>query len=238
MVTIYEFGHNTNDSILGNFGYTIGFSGNGTIHEDSLSGDGLGFYASYEVSNMDDGMLHLFKSLPDMALYSDLEFQIEYTVYPSNYDLSLFVANDFMFSSEPNVSGTLVESSVISMATIPYTNVGGDSVLKLEIYLPLPDSVVIDIDYIRISADTSTHVSISEANAGDFLIYSNDHNIEIIPSENDSKYQVFVYNISGQEVYQNEEENASQISLHNESGIYIVKVVSDRKVWTKKVVLP
>lgn len=236
MTVLYEFGNNTTDSILGNFPYSYAFD-NPISSEHYVGNYGLGLEALFEFEYCDDGNLWLWSYLPEMANYLDLEFQIDYTIYPSDYQLSLYTSNISNFSTIPNENGSLVSEYVVSMESIPYTNFSGDSILKLMFFMPFPDSVSIYIDYIRISADTSTYTAINEEEFVDFGINSNRNNIEFIPGNNINKYQVIIYTTAGQEIYSNVLENNAMISLEGVNGIYIVKVISNNAIHTKKVFL-
>ena len=158
MTTLYEFGNNTNDSILGNFNvgtvYTTG--GVGYVVDTAYS-NGLGLNASLGIIGTTGIAKHQYwKILPNMALYSDLEFQIEYTVFPSTQELLLFTSKNTIISTGPIASDNLVSSSFNSLAIIPYTNISGDSILKIQLPIQGPDSAFLNINYIKISADIST----------------------------------------------------------------------------------
>lgn len=236
MTILYEFGNNTSESILGNFSYIYGF-GDPIGSEYYVGNNGLGFEALFEFEYCDDGNLWLISNLSEMANYLNLEFQINYTVYPSDYQLSMYTYFNNLISTIPELNGTLVSENVVSMESIPYTNFSADSVLKLVFFMPEPESVSINIDYIRISADASTYTALNEEEFVDFCIKSNRNNIEFIPGDNISKYQVIVYSTSGQEIYSNILENNAIISLKDVNGIYIVKVISNNTIHTKKVFL-
>ncbi len=72
----------------------------------------------------------------------------------------------------------------------------------------------------------------------DYSIYSSENSVYI---KNNTKLQthgdVFVYNIMGQEVYQTGLQNIklNRIDLYQETGYYIVKVVSSEGVYSEKV---
>lgn len=238
MTTLYEFGNNTNDSIEGNFiiGKVFSTSGGGWI--DTTYSNGLGLNASFDIIGTGIAKLQLMKSLPNMALYSDLEFQIEYTVFPNTQELLLFTSQNTIVSTSQIPSDNLVSSNITSLATIPYTNISGDSILKIQMPVQGPDSVFLNINYIKISADTLTSpTSINEIKLDDFKVFSNANSIEIIPNNYTDSYKVHIYNSSGQEIYYSKKRNTSKISLSNEHGIYFIKIVSNNIVSTKKVFL-
>ena len=237
MTTLYEFGNNTNDSIIGNFFIGKAFSTSPTTWIDSTYSNGLGFNASFGMLGTGTAKLQLMKSLPDIALYSDLEFQIEYTVFPNTQELLLFTSKNFILSTGQIASDNMVSSNITSMAIIPYTNTLGDSIIKIQMPVQGPDSVFLNINYIKISADISTLTSVNEIKQEDFKIFSNANNIEIIPINYANKYSVHIYNISGQEIYYSEQRNSSRISLDNKNGIYFIKIISDNNISTKRVFL-
>ena len=96
MTTLYEFGDNTNDSIQGNFNVGTVFStSSGGYWVDTTYSNGMGLNASLGIIGATGIAKHQYwKILPNMALYSDLEFQIEYTIFPSTQDLLLFTSQN------------------------------------------------------------------------------------------------------------------------------------------------
>jgi PKD repeat protein len=178
MTTIYEFGNNTNDSIHGNFifGFVAGIVGApGGYWIDTVYSNGLGFNASVGVVGTTGNAKHVYIAhLPNMALYTDLEFQIEYTIFPSNQDLLLVTSNISGLANFPLANDNLVSSNFNSLAIIPYINTLGDSILKIQLpILQGPDSAFININYIKISADISTS---TVCNASSSLIYTDNGN--------------------------------------------------------------
>lgn len=239
MTTLYEFGNNTNDSIQGNFNF--GFAADIVLPGywiDTVYSNGLGFNASLGIIGTTGTANHVYqKNLPNMALYSDLEFQIEYTIFPNTQELLLVTSKDGYISNYPLASDNLVSSNFNSLAIIPYTNTLGDSILKIQMPIQGPDSAFININYIKISADISTSTSVNEIKQKDFKIFSNANSIEIIPNNYTDNYVVHIYNSSGQEIYYSKKRNSSRISLNSQHGIFFIKIISNNNVITKKVFL-
>ena len=214
MTTIYEFGSNTND--------TIPIYKTCSQHEmTTVSGCDSTFVGSYNSlisSNWTikytclgvDSKSRKWLILPLMSLYTDLEFIIDFTTYSQNnnsYNLELFSSNSddcsTIFSNLQ--SSNNIDTNINSLQTIEYSNTNGDSILSLEIPLKfLNDSLFVNINYIKISADIST---LNTKNRVEFIesnIYPNPTknllNIEL-SNPNKLNYELAIYDNLGRRIY-------------------------------------
>jgi len=72
----------------------------------------------------------------------------------------------------------------------------------------------------------------------DYLIYSSDNSVYIKNvSEIESKGEIRIYNIMGQEIYQSRLESipVNKIDLYEKAGYYIVKLFVDNGIYSEKV---
>jgi len=215
MTTLYEFGNNTNDSIpfysvcnQWTPGPTSCGGSQGAATYSSYNGLGIDWGVNYVCEGIDSRILREF-DLPLMSLYSDLEFLFEFTIYSQSnntYEPSLFTRNIDCFTMLANPqSSNIVETNISSLISIPYTNINGDSILSLEIPITfLTDSLHININYMKISADTST---LKINNSIKFIktnIYPNPSNnllnIEL-NNPNNFPYELTIYDNLGRKVH-------------------------------------
>lgn len=243
MTTIYEGGINTPDSLYKDFGWWMGGAGStGGCVCLYISSDGNNGVTSLH-GQFQFSTLYLYKSIPDIANYGYLEFYIEYTLPDPNSELSIFTSDSLNFKTTPNSCGNLVETSPLQRTAIPYYNTHQDSNLIVQIHNSPSDSTIMNVSYIRVDVDLSSYMmfatDIKEQTAIDeFSLFASNKNINISTSSN-NPYQVNVFNINGQEIYQGSKNGNSTIPLEtNSNGIYLVRIVdSQGKVISKKVYL-
>ena len=157
MVTIYENGPTTNDSIWTDFtiiGWGTYLSSDttlGPIHTIYNYKNGYGF--DCEIRGFNFATDDLIKNNSFDPNYGYLEFYIDYTLSHPNSSLYI-VTSDSMsvdnpihsFGSPPPgvyIHGNLVESNPLTMTPIPYYNTFHDSILKIQTYSETIDSAYI-----------------------------------------------------------------------------------------------
>lgn len=243
MTTIFECGKNTPDSIYSSMGrveFLLGVQGSELFTINPNNDNGID--VNLKIPNADGAMFYIFKGIPQMAFYGYMECYIEYTVSDPICDVSLFSSDNYGFSSVPNISGNLIQATPTSMAVIPYYNNYGDSVFKIQTYIPQIDSAFIQINYVRIDLDLSSYM-VFTTGINDL---TNDDNFNVLPDNQGIKistltstsYQVNVFNVTGQEVYSGMNYGSSNIPFKHEDGIYIVQIIDDNgKMFSKKVFL-
>lgn len=259
MTTIYECGINTPDSVVPEFNYI--WSKGMYAHDQSTFPDSPKTFInktnSFEITfkYSSKAALLLYKSIPFMSDYGYVEYYIDYTISDPNSELGLYSRNNtnqIMIGGsssvgniyfEPDSLFQLIGQSPLNMATIPFNNNNADSVLGIFVNVPYVDSVNIKINYIRVDVDLSSYMmfatDVKEQTAIDeFSLFASNKNINISTSSN-NPYQVNVFNINGQEIYQGSKNGNSTIPLEtNSNGIYLVRIVdSQGKVISKKVYL-
>jgi len=240
MTTIYESGNSTSNYILTHFLTQTSFSTTGTPPPGQSTSSYNGYGADYlfKYPGHDNGMFFMLREIQGMNLYSDLEFYIEYQVNGASNYLSLMTSNDMSLNTIPNSSGNIVASNISSHVTVPYTNSNLDSILKIELEIGDVDSVLLQINYIRVSADLSSAVGIGESNSlkESVLVYTDGAVIKIM-NKNNKPREIKVFNLMGQNVFSNKCKESLEIPLYNSSGIFIVHVTSAEGSFKQKVFL-
>ena len=241
MTTIYEGGINTSDSL-----YTDFISQGSALISSSQTPDTLphsilllndGNYGVNGIyKNWDKAIYHLFKSVPEISNYGYINYYINYTLSDPNMQLSILTSDSLGLktSSTPGYCGNLVETSPSTMLAIADTNFFQDSIIKIQVDMPFHiDSVHININYIRIDVDLSSYMMFATnvdglASDEEFSVFSSNHNINIVNASN-NPYQVSVFNLNGQEIYQGNTSGNLTIPLEtNSNGIYLVRIINNK----------
>lgn len=240
MTTIYESGNNTPVNISTDFGSFSNFSTNifpPPTGQTSYTDIGKAVEYVFEYPGYDDGIFILYRTIPAMAQYTSLQFYIEYVKDPTS-NVSLMLSDNNNTSTIPNSSGNIVSSNVISSAMIPYNNSNADSIIKIELVMNDVDSTVFRLDYIRVLADLSSTVGISESDGNDQLSISSLGNTITILNKQNKMYNLKIFSMSGQEVYRNTITGSTNINIpHVSKGLYIVYVSNSESIHTHKVCL-
>ena len=234
MITLYEFGAGTPDSIPGNFSFNV--SSATSCFSFNPSGMGFEFHCSVDSA---DAIAYLYTRLQPLANYQYIEFYIEYANSSPANEISLIMSNNNAFSSVANhpVMGTVVANNIASGVTIPYTNSYPDSIVKIQ--MEFPDSGNIIIQYIRIDVDTSTFTTqVTELNDPVFQISQMQNQLNVV-SDQDEPFQVEVFSLNGTLILESTFEGSGTIQLPNKSAMNIVliktaKTVLSRKIFTQQ----
>jgi hypothetical protein len=240
MTTVYECGATTPNYFLSEFiyGTMISSTGNPPQGQTTFNNNGNGVDALFKYPGHDNGMFTLIRSIPVLSLYTSVEFYIEYTLMDTTSNLSLYLSDYLGTSTIPSANGNIVSSNVPSSLTIPFNNLLGDSVIKLIFNMSNVDSVFINLNYLRVDVDLSSAVSIDESTLqiAPVTIFSNENKINIV-NEEAKEYNVQVFNLIGQEIFNKKINNSTEIPLTNYSGVFIVVVSDNISTFSQKVFL-
>ncbi|MCB9174372.1 MAG: T9SS type A sorting domain-containing protein [Flavobacteriales bacterium] len=259
MTTIYEGGANTFDSLYTGLPASATASTAGhnwpnpdtLLHSINFFNDG-NYGTGVIFKNWGKSLYQLYRSIPEIANYGYINYYINYTISNPNALLSILSSDSMALNSHAilnditnsELCGNVVSISPQNMIPIADTNYFQDSVIKLQVHMPAHfDSLYIDITYFRVDVDLSSYMmfatDVKEQTAIDeFSLFASNKNINISTSSN-NPYQVNVFNINGQEIYQGSKNGNSTIPLEtNSNGIYLVRIVdSQGKMISKKVYL-
>jgi len=239
-ITLYESGNGTPNSILDDFNESITIFSNSLPlplpGQHSFTSNGQAGEYLIEYPGHSNGIFFLSKAIGEMSNYTNLEFYIDYTIIDTTSELTLLSSNDFNLTTIINASGNLIASNVTPLSIIPYINNANDSILKIQFEMTDVDSVLLQVNYIRISADSSSIVGINELEAisENISIESNDQSLNII-NQNSIPYHVEIYSLSGQQVFAKDITQTTKIPMNNYVGLFIVSISDSKNRYTQKI---
>ena len=172
----------------------------------------------------------------DTIRSADFTVEIEFSEEVNNFEISdieIVNAGITNMTSTDSISFTLETSAI------------ADGLVTIFI----PQDVCVDnagnnnLESEQFSTYYSTSVGIDNWNINNVLIYSNIDNIIIDLTKcnriNDASVNLDIFNILGEKVYENSNivSNIIKVRIEQNKGIYIVRLISNNKIYTKKVLL-
>jgi endonuclease I/chitodextrinase len=132
--------------------------------------------------------------------------------------------------------GTIPYSSAATTTTISGINVTGNVIISITGNITAANRVRFD----DLSWSCASSLGVDELDENSFNIYPNPSsgNIKINFENSNEKYSVQIFSVLGQKVFEKEYSNSSSAAVNNlHKGIYLVKISTDTKSATKKLIV-
>jgi hypothetical protein len=233
MTIIHESGVGTNDSIipLGFVSMSTASTPPGPIAQ--RTGQSI---EVTESTHSGAEAAYIMGHFPEMSLYHNLEFYVEYTSTNPANDFHMYADSAMQASSDPSypVAGSLVSADYVSMTSVSFLSEVKDSILKFQLFFS--DTGKFTINYLRISADLTTAVSVEENTLNEIDVTGRGNQI-YVNSATDEAYNLQVFDLSGKQVYHGQIIGESIIDPRLTSGVYVVRISSVYGMISRKVFL-
>ncbi|TDE06879.1 endonuclease [Flavobacterium sandaracinum] len=132
--------------------------------------------------------------------------------------------------------GTIPYSATATTTTISGINVTGDVIISITGNSSTSNRVKFD----DLSWTCSASLNVNELETNSFNIYPNpsNGNVKLNLENSNEKYSVQVFSVLGQKVFEKEYTNSSSATINNlQKGVYLVKITTDTKSVTKKLIV-